>query len=222
MRIKVRQREPRVWCTSDVHGCYEEFKRLIAAIGLTSSDTLYVIGDCVNKGPNSRGVIRHIMQRNNIFALRGNHEQLMLNAYRNEASADFWLRSGGIETLNSFGLDPDNIHRIPRMYINWLNTLPYFKQLTVEGKQFVLSHAGVDLSSKNPYKTSPKNLSYILWNRTVRNKSRDTTLVIGHTPRKLSMIRASLNTNIIRIDGGCVYGGKLVAVCLNDLSIKYV
>ena len=68
------------YCISDIHGCYEEFLQLLAVIGFTDEDTLYVLGDVVDRGERSMDCLQYIMSKQNIHLLMGNHEQMMLAA----------------------------------------------------------------------------------------------------------------------------------------------
>ena len=69
-----------IYCISDIHGCYDEFTELLRKIDFSSDDTLYVLGDAIDRGPESIKCLRYIMGASNIHLLMGNHEQMMFDA----------------------------------------------------------------------------------------------------------------------------------------------
>ena len=152
-----------------------------------------------------------MMKHNNVYALLGNHEDMMLKCYKEPKYLDWWLKNGGDTTLDSFGTsDP---RKIPTKYIRWVKNLPlYFKY-----KNFVLSHAGLNYNgSEDPHSLTPSNREYILWNRNVKApKDKNIRLIIGHTPVELSKAKKSRTTGKIMIDGGCARGGNLIAYCMD-------
>lgn len=67
----------------DVHGCLPQLDALLAAISLAASDHLVLLGDLVDRGPNSAGVLRRVRILSNLHRvtiIKGNHEQMMLDA----------------------------------------------------------------------------------------------------------------------------------------------
>lgn len=98
---------------SDIHGCYDQFRALTERIGIRTSDTLYILGDCVDKGPEPVRVLRDLAARDNVAVLMGNHDAAALKVLRglpegvNEMNFRsllprgdrlpyiFWMRDGG-------------------------------------------------------------------------------------------------------------------------------
>lgn len=208
----------RVWVISDVHGCADQLEKLLLKIRLKPSDRVFISGDHIDRGPNAKGVIDIIMRHKNIVPLMGNHEDMFLKSFVSNKHLNNWLRKGGKEVLDSFGVNHPS--KIPQKYIQWFRKL----RLYARYKNFVVSHAGVDLnSSKDPFRVSPVNKSFILWNRTVRApKNKKMRITVGHTPVSMQRIQESAKTGKVMIDGGCVYGGKLVAFCLDNDEIVSV
>ena len=99
--------ENRKIAISDIHGCCKTFKALLNKIKFNSNDELYLLGDYIDRGPDSKGVIDYIWQLQKegyqVNCLRGNHEQMMLRAAFVENKLDHWMRNGGETTLFSFG-----------------------------------------------------------------------------------------------------------------------
>lgn len=92
----------------DIHGCAEALVALIRVLAPTARDTLVLLGDYVDRGPDTRGVLDQILalqQRCQLVLLLGNHEQMMLGVRDGVMPAFFWERYGGYETLQSYGGD---------------------------------------------------------------------------------------------------------------------
>ncbi len=107
----------RLYAIGDVHGCYTEMCALLELIRkdheARSAAPCFIVflGDLVDRGPNSREVIRHLREQPPDFAqvhvLRGNHEEMMLRALRGEPHLiRDWLKHGGDTCARSYGLDP--------------------------------------------------------------------------------------------------------------------
>ena len=83
-----------IYVTSDIHGCYDKFLKLLEEIKFSENDILYILGDIIDRGDKSIEMIKYVMKHNNIIMLLGNHESMMIEAYENK---DFglWLYNGG-------------------------------------------------------------------------------------------------------------------------------
>ena len=67
------------YVTSDIHGCRREFEALLKKIKFSSQDTLYIIGDMIDRGPDSMGVLKIMASNSNIYPVAGNHEFIMMS-----------------------------------------------------------------------------------------------------------------------------------------------
>lgn len=95
----------RVIAIGDVHGCAGALKGLLALVDPAEDDTIVMLGDCIDRGPDSRGVIEQVQALDEVCHLvpiLGNHEQMMLDAADRPPSEDSWLLTGGQETLDSY------------------------------------------------------------------------------------------------------------------------
>lgn len=113
----------RVIAIGDVHGCARALALLIEAIKPVPSDTLVMLGDCVDRGPDSRGVIELILKLSDmcrVVPLLGNHEEMVLASYDRPGSAREWLRYGGQEMLDSYGVG--SVRDLPREHLLFLRT----------------------------------------------------------------------------------------------------
>jgi calcineurin-like phosphoesterase family protein len=117
----------------DIHGCSKALRAIADAIQPTAEDTLVLLGDYVDRGPDSRGVIEFVLeleQRCGVVPLLGNHELMLLDALENPRVIGPWLECGGDATLRSYdgrlpNIPPEHLyflHRCKRYY----ETLTHF------------------------------------------------------------------------------------------------
>lgn len=124
----------------DVHGCSQELQALLDKVGLTKQDTLVFVGDLVDKGPDSIGVLRIVrklrLQGHNVVYVLGNHEEKHLRWIRNEATAKETGRK------NKMTPRPD-MTEITAQYDDVDRALLQTAVLFYEGDDFLVVHAGV-------------------------------------------------------------------------------
>ena len=119
---------PRTIAIGDIHGCSNAFLRLLEAIDPQSDDTLVTLGDYVDRGPDTRGVIDRLLQlpsRCRLVTLLGNHEQMLLEAWAGRVDANFWLACGGLATLKSYGAVTE-VEQIPSEHIEFIENCRLF------------------------------------------------------------------------------------------------
>ena len=103
----------RIFAIGDVHGCNATLHKLVTEkIQPGKSDHLCFIGDYIDRGPDSKGVVDYILQLEgegfNIHTLRGNHEQIMLDSVNSEDDFELWRVNGGVQTMRSYGISSFN------------------------------------------------------------------------------------------------------------------
>lgn len=128
------------YVTADLHGERERFHRLMQLIGFSGEDTLYIIGDVIDRGPDGIALLHEILQTPNIVLLMGNHEYMMLQYFAPDATEldhRRWSRNGNAPTLEAF-LRLSEVER--RSLLDTLGKLPTHLSLTVCGQQFYLVH----------------------------------------------------------------------------------
>src|ERR1017187_8876025 len=141
---------PRLFAIGDIHGCSKTFRKLLLEIiQIRKSDKIYCIGDYVDRGNDSKGVIDFIIELRNknyhIHTLRGNHEQMMLDATIDRQRLNHWLENGGGATLQSFNIS--NTNQLPLRYLIFLKQT---KHIIVKNK-YIFVHAGLNFNIENPY-----------------------------------------------------------------------
>jgi len=109
----------RTFAIGDIHGCRTALDHLLAFVNPRPGDTIVTLGDYVDRGPDSRGVLDRLIELHvagQLTPLRGNHELMMLGAREGGKEAlDFWLACGGLETLKSY---------VPEGQLPTLNDIP--------------------------------------------------------------------------------------------------
>lgn len=209
----------RIFAIGDIHGCSQTFRKLISeGIRPTKQDHIYCIGDYIDRGPDSKGVIDFILQLRHegyhIHTLRGNHEQMMLESKGDRQARLDWYINGGDKTLKSFGVS--YFEEMDPLYQEFFRRTRYCFQTP----DFILVHAGLNFNRKDPY----EDRDAMLWIRDFKFDSKrigGRTIIHGHTPEPLEMIINQKKKGMINIDAGCVYKhkegfGHLVAYNLTD------
>lgn len=214
------------WVITDIHGCAKTFEALLHKINYNREDTLYLLGDYVDRGPDSKGVLDLIIQltqsKHKIHCLLGNHEVMMLQAVHNPDTkeARHWKRFiGGAETLRSFGATKP--HEVDESYIHFIEGMSYY----FEVGPYILTHAGLNFSVPDPL----MDIDAMLWIRGEQNINfawlNGRIVVHGHTPLPLERVQNSVRRMdehpIVDIDSGCVYDrGGMHHLCALELQSR--
>jgi serine/threonine protein phosphatase 1 len=210
----------------DIHGGCNTFLALLKQISLKHNDTLYLLGDYVDRGADSKGVLDTILQLLSdgfdVRPVRGNHDDMMLRTFTGDHDeySGFWLESWGRVVLKSFGVG--HIQDVPERYTAFLKELPFSRC----DDQFAFVHAGLDMSKRDPIHQSA--CEYTLWSRTTGYidlaKLGGRRLITGHTIHDLEQIRSSLTTIHIHLDNGAFTSlqprhGNLLALNLETMEL---
>lgn len=115
----------RVIAIGDVHGCAIALRALLQVIEPQPNDTLVTLGDCVDRGPESRQVIEELLQlreRCCLVPLLGNHEEMMLNFVDGKPQPDDWLQCGGAATVESYRGADGKLAPIPPAQLDFIRS----------------------------------------------------------------------------------------------------
>lgn len=225
--------DTRIYAIGDVHGQLGLLSTLWMAIGRDAASAtetrrlLVHLGDYVDRGPHSRGVVEALARREwrmsmalsgaegvEVVSLAGNHEAMMLDAIAEGADVDaarFWVDNGGAATLRSYGLDPGYGSRhawawgIEPSHRSWLRGLPLLHR---EGG-YVFTHAGL----RPGVALEAQDRSDLQWIREPflsHPGPFGAVAVHGHTPGPAPVVR----DNRIGVDTGAAFGGPLTCVVL--------
>lgn len=165
----------------DIHGCLTSLETLVDAIELRPEDTLVTLGDYVDRGPDSRGVIEYLLrlrEEREVVTLLGNHEVMMLEGKSSFKMRCNWERPlvGGMETLASY--DPPDIKSVPKEHWSFITDCEMFYE--TDSHFFVHANADPHL----PLDEQPA--MNLLWERFDHPAAHDNgkTMVCGHTAQQ--------------------------------------
>lgn len=173
----------------DVGGRFDELMALIEL--MPKGATIVLVGDLVDRGPDSYKVVEWAKNTSNVISLKGNHEDMMIEAAIWGGHDNDHSRNGGLATLKSYGV-PDPIE-YPKSHIKWMNELPIF--LKDEG--LFVSHA--------PWKRfrelgDMSTQFTVLWNRIPPSEREGVFQVYGHNHKLEKHISGTGNYYGICID----------------------
>ena len=204
-----------IYAVSDLHGCYDRYRQLLDKLDLEEQDTLYVLGDALDRGPEGFRILWDMASRPQVVGLLGNHEAMALDALpgllrglehgrasmsrTDRSNASLWFSNGGESSL----------------------------------RDFLLVHGGLEhFSPSRPLEDYSRD--EIVWCRPEPETVYfpDRCVVLGHTPTQFLLGAAGNESaqgkiyrteSFIDIDCGCVYpGGRLGCLCLDTMEEIYV
>lgn len=198
----------RLIAIGDVHGCAKALDALLEAINPVAADQLVMLGDYVDRGPDSRGVINRLLElrsRCQLVTLMGNHEEMMLQVLKGDAPANWWLRYGGVETLDSYGFSGDLAVVLPEhvQFIEECET--YFMT-----KDFFFVHANYVAGERLANQPAEALRWQSLAEHFPEPHQSGRTAIVGHTAQKSGKV---LDAGHLRcLDTYCYGGGWLTAM----------
>jgi Calcineurin-like phosphoesterase len=200
----------------DIHGCLDKLKRLVKACEARAGGRpaqWVFLGDYVDRGPDSRGVVEFLIRRQRaqpgaVVCLMGNHEQLAIAAQDHDRAMPLWLENKGAATQRSYWRTGG---RIEGAHLDWLRALPLCYD---DGLRFFV-HAGVDLRRPLDRQTA----DVMLWMREPFLSDCDKVdlgrfFVHGHTPQVSGV--PELCRRRVDLDTAAVIGGPLTAGVFDD------
>lgn len=212
----------RMFAIGDIHGCSGFLEDLLDWVAPTATDHLVFLGDYVDRGPDTRGVVDRLIslqQQIPLSCLRGNHELMMLAAHSGRrGDYNLWLAVGGAQTLDSYALFPGRsgaLDLIPDHHWEFLQTqlLPFF-----ETEHHIFVHATVDPNL--PLHEQSDDALY--WQKlpTEMRHISGKKVICGHTTQKDGLPRVV--PGAICIDTYAYGGGRLTCLDVNSGSFWQV
>ena len=187
-----------IYTIGDIHGCLDQLQRLVELCeqdaGSQKSKFIF-LGDYIDRGPDSRGVIEFLMNLqkwspDEVICLRGNHEDLLLDALEGDDAELHWRSNGGEATLRSYGVT--RTADIPSSHLNWIHSLPFLH----DDSQRFFVHAGI-----HPERALNQQRSRdLLWIREPflsSDKDFGRLVVHGHSPIKEGIPDLRPNNSIL-------------------------
>ena len=226
----------RVYAIGDIHGCSDLLDRMVKAIredlaAHPARDALTVtLGDYVDRGPDSRGVLDRLVRNpfpTAYLALKGNHEQLLAAFLSDPSVMGHWRELGAIETLHSYGVPAGALlpardyaeaavafrDALPLEHLQFLSQL----KTSFDAGSYFLCHAGI----RPGVPFDRQSEEDLLWIREEFLDSRmdfGKVVVHGHTP----VDRPENLPNRINIDTGAFFTGRLTCVALEGASRRFL
>ncbi len=236
-----------IYLMSDIHGNRRRFDSVMSQIQLQSTDTLYVLGDVIDRFPDGIRILRELMKMPNVKMLIGNHEYMMLEALdtpvdpedrfeeaKYEDALNLWYRNGGKVTHDHL----KHLRKDTRSEIfGYLRSLPYTLDITVNGTEYNLVH-GAPLAMYPEFAPCYKDeYQFMVWKRIrVFDPVPDgPVFIFGHTPTEYLNRESPMSIwkkgRLIDIDCGSGYPerrtgrydvcGRLACLRLDDMREFY-
>ena len=211
--------EAKIFIVGDVHGCLEMLKRLIDKIEWNqSNDRLIFIGDYIDRGQDSKGVVDFILKLKKdsplIQCLIGNHEQMFLD-YLSGVDSQSFILNGGLQTLRSYNEERlrSEDPLIPSAHLDFFSSLLPM----IELEQCYIVHAGF----RPNIRIEDQDIIDMIWIRDefiYSDYDFGEVVIFGHTPFNSPIIMK----NKIGIDTGAVYGNCLTCLELPEKKFHSV
>lgn len=194
----------------DIHGCYDEWQRLLDKVKASASDRLITVGDLVCKGPSTKKTLELAMSLPNLQCLMGNHDFYLLTRWQNKDLKNC-IRDYQHAAVRQLGKHIDR-------YMRFIQSWPFYLNF----RKFAVVHAGI-IPNVPLSKQKHNDLIHLRtlgskqtpWYLSYKGKK---LIVHGHWARQGLVVRR----NVIGLDTGCVYGGKLTALVLPERTIVSV
>ena len=227
-----------IYVISDLHGRYDLYEKMLRKINFSDSDTLYVLGDYVDRGSDGCKIILDVADRKNVISIMGNHDLLALymlsrlsRPLKPGEESDLaeiigaWLMDGGKPTLDAFRA----LSAVEqKLVLGTIDSFRNYAEVKVGGREYVLCHGA--LHGYRPDRPlGDYTLEELVFHRTDYSKpifSGNKFLVTGHTPT--AAIEGATSgkiyhaNNYIAIDCGAVFDLGLGCLCLDTLEEFYV
>lgn len=202
----------------DIHGCLKPLQKLVSR--LPESEELVFLGDYIDRGPDSAGVVDYLISlasRRSCRFLKGNHEEMMLNAISSSQKIVMWLFNGGEQTLKSYGVEPgtwvdrEDRGRFLERHRDFMDGLEIYH----EDQDNIFVHAGIDITISDMIRQETRVLLWVRESFVQRIEQWEGKLIVfGHTPTHTRGLKGKDIITAPRargIDTGCCYGGYLTA-----------
>jgi serine/threonine protein phosphatase 1 len=211
--LSTKASDSRLIAIGDIHGHSRALAALLAKINPGESDTIVTLGDYVDRGPDSKGVLDQLIDlssRCRLVPLLGNHDEMMLGAREGKSDLAFWLKcGGGAVALDSYG-DTGKLDQVPADHFRFLAQChDYF-----ETENHIFVHANYDPARPMDRQDSVTRLWLFLSESLPGPHCSGKIVVVGHTPQPTGQI---LDLGYIKcLDTGCGQDGCLTALDLNS------
>lgn len=213
---------------SDIHGCARSLEKLLRQVAPAPDDELYFLGDFIDRGPDSKGVIDQVLAlRSEVASVRcllGNHEDGLRQSIKDPYMRQHWIGQwGGQQTLRSFSVQHPK--DIPEPYLRFFLSLEW----VIETRPFILVHAGLNFLNDDPLAVGEDMIYIRNWYpMTDHDWLGERYIVHGHTPVSSLFIEENLEQldthRCLNIDAGCyaVQFPGMGNLCAFDMSGRHL
>jgi serine/threonine protein phosphatase 1 len=196
----------RLIAIGDIHGCSLALRALLDAIAPAPDDTIVTVGDYVDRGLDSKGVLDELIalaDRCRLVSILGNHDEMMLHARDGKGDLRFWLECGGQTALDSYA-DRAGLNAVPREHFRFLASCRAYFETETHFFTHANYRADLPLDRQNEQVLRWLSLRDHVPEPHVSGK----TAVVGHTPQEevLNLV------HLICLDTDCCHGGWLTAL----------
>lgn len=206
-----------IYAIGDIHGCLKALKTIFKQNLIKKDDTVVFLGDYIDRGPNSKGVIKWLLKNKenyNFKFILGNHEIMMLAAKKSHERLAEWLYFGGSQTLASYKTKGDSnwVNKINKTHWEFIESCESYYEIG----NFIFVHAGLEVGKT----LKDQNKFHLFWKKyeTTELYSSSKIIICGHTSRKNGEIANFGHTICIDM---YAYGGKWLS-CLNVETKEYI
>ena len=232
-RVTERKTNRMIYAVSDIHGCLEKYEQLLEKIGFGPEDTLYVLGDVVDRGEDGMKILADLADRRNVVFIRGNHDEsawLILTKVLGKNgeiilpqasdALGAWLEDGGLPSMKQFFLELSEEKR--EKVLDYIENGLNYCLLELNGKKYLLAHSIPEIEDfEKQGGTDGLDAMDFTFNETDYDVvyDPDVIMVSGHTPTllidKKSRGKIWKGNNHIAIDCGTFFDNPLGCICLD-------
>lgn len=218
-----------IYVLADIHGRSDRFNDILDQVKLTDEDTLYILGDVIDRNPDGIDLLRRIMQMKNYQMLLGNHEHMMMDVIRHPgvfSKLRRWYSNGG-EITHEKLMELPELER--KKIYTYIEDLPLNIEITVNGVDYVLVHGIPESSVETLDRWMYDDMKQVVvWERIDEHTTlpENKTTIFGHTPTEYYQdgdpMRLWHGDKRIGIDCGAAYpDGRLGCLRLDDMEEFY-
>ena len=224
---------------SDIHGAYDRFLKMLKKISFSDEDLLYIIGDIPSRGKQTFELLDYVMEKTNMIHIKGNHELFLQRYLENDVRMlVLYGRFGGTDAIRDIS---KMSQERKEKYHDYLQALPLYKKIQVNGKEYILTHSGymadepavmneegkVDIEASILKWCKKSEYEYLISNdiHYIPASVQYPFMIVGHYPTEnLDCDGIYVGRKYIDIDNGLniTKGRKLACLRLEDMKEYYV
>ena len=173
----------KVIAIGDIHGCFDKLMSLWKKLEVTDNDLVIFLGDYIDRGAQVAETLKWILEQSkkeNIIFLRGNHEQMLMDTFQRKMDKLTWLFNCGPATISGLSKLKSEDETFIKCFLSFLENLPLYHSLTIDGREFIFVHAGIEAGVP----LDEQSEEFLLWARETFFDvyDGDAVIISGHSP----------------------------------------